>query len=147
MATDTEQPTRLTGKQRAFCAAYLGAARFNASAAAQIAGYKHHHDQAWDVLNSPNVRAYVAAQLQGRTLSGEAVLAELTEIAAAEWGEFLHVVRRGKGGEPVEMAMDLGAKVKALELLARAHGLLTDKVQHAGELGVRQLIGVAIDEL
>lgn len=142
----TAQPINLTGKQRAFCAAYLGAARFNASEAARRAGYKQ-RDQGWDVLNSTQVRAYVTAQLEGRALPAAAVLAELSDIAGAEWRDFLSLTTSRKTGETVAARMDLGAKVKALELLARAHGLLTDKVQHGGELGIREIVGVGLDEV
>lgn len=138
----------LTAKQEAFIAAYIGEARFNATRAATIAGYSKARQSGSETLANPVVAARVQEELKARSISGEGVLAELTDIATADWRDFIKVRTNPKTGEVTEVAMDLGAKVKSLEILAKAHGLLTDKVDLTGSLtSTVELVGVAPEDV
>src|SRR5262249_53544012 len=72
-------------------------------------------------------------------------LAELTEIAAAPWEKFVIEVTNSKG-DVVGVRMDLGNKVKALEIIAKAHGLLTTQAQVSGPV-LKAIIGGALDQV
>lgn len=123
----------LNPRQRAFAEAFVGEARFNATEAARIAGYKaaKRHSletQGWENRRKPEVSAYIEAMLLARSASQGQVLAELTDVGMGEWKHFV-TIKRDREGEIVEARMDLRAKVNALEILAKAHGMLTDKKQ------------------
>ena len=139
---------RLSPRRKAFADAYLGRARFNAAKAARMAGYSPAaaDREGYRQLRNAEVAAYVKAQLESRAMSEEAVLAELADVAGAEWRDFLSERSDLNGG--TEVKMDLSAKVKSLEILAKAHKLLTDKVQHSGSIDIRrELVGVDPEEL
>lgn len=128
----------LTAKERLFAQAYCGEARRNATKAAEIAGYKDGPGlrvTATRLLAKANVRAYIDAFLAAYSASAQEVLAELTDVAMAEWKEFISI-KRDKDGEIVDVRMDLRSKVEALNILAKSHKLLTDKIDHSGEVGV-----------
>lgn len=121
-------------RREAFIEAYLGEARFNGSRAAQIAGYAVPAVEAVRLLRNDKVRARIKAVLDTRALTAEAVLAELAEIATADWREFLSI-RRDRNGDVLEVKMDLTAKVKALELIGKAHRLFVDRAEVTGADG------------
>lgn len=83
----------LTGKQRAFIDAYLGPAKFNATEAARLAGYKG--DDAslaqigYENLRKLEIAAEVKARFNEATMSANEVLARLTEIASGQITDFL----------------------------------------------------------
>jgi phage terminase small subunit len=98
---------KLTGKQAAFVDAYLGAARFNASQAARLAGYKATSKHSFDSIGSENltrpaIRTAIDEYWKMSRMSADEVLKELGELA------------RGDGKE----------KIRALALLSQYHGLL-----------------------
>ena len=119
--TDGEQPIKLTGKQRAFAEAYLGAAHFNGAEAARIAQYKDPPQAAYENKINQAVRAYIEARLDAMCMTTNEALAEVREVALASWKHFIQVDGFGNA------KMDLGSKVKALELILKAHGALTEK--------------------
>lgn len=45
-------------------------------------------------------------------------------------------------GNPVDRPVSVGARLKALELMAKKYGLLTDKVEHSGNIHIE----VSVDE-
>lgn len=83
----------LTGKQRAFINAYLGEARFNATEAARIAGYKGDDTVlaavGYENLRKPQIEAEVRSRFNEATMSANEVLARLTEIASGRITDFL----------------------------------------------------------
>src|ERR1043165_2529868 len=83
----------LTGKQRAFINAYLGEAKFNATEAARIAGYKGDDVTlaavGYENLRKPQIEAEVRARFNEATMSANEVLARLTEIASGRITDFL----------------------------------------------------------
>lgn len=137
-----ESGSRLRDKRRAFAEAYVGEARFNATEAARIAGYKDAHNEGWRLKRNADVAAYVRERLADQALAADEVLAELSDLAMAEWRDFLDI-RRDKDGEIVSVRMDLSGKVKALELLGKAHAMFTDKVDLRGEVSFADLHALA----
>lgn len=130
--------SKLTPKQRRFCDAYLGEAKGNGSEAARIAGYALPREQAYENLSKPDIRAYIDERLDAETLRSAEVLRELTDVARAEWRDFLEVVTDPRTGAILRVRMDLSGKVKALELLGKHHKLFTDKSEQTNTLLVRE---------
>lgn len=131
-----EQPkTRaLSGKQRAFVLAYVGEARFNATEAARMAGYKDPEQSGWENKQNLEIRARIDELLEANTLSPAEVLRELTDVGMRGLHEFVTITRYDADGNPVAAKMDASAKIKSLELIGKAHGQFTEKVQHSGEI-------------
>lgn len=106
----------LTGKQRKFVTEYLNGANFNATAAAQRAGYKATKKHTFESIGSENLQKPAIKQaidefFAGAEVSAEETLRELSKLA------------RG----------DSKDKVRALALLASHHGLL-DGSWRSGQL-------------
>jgi phage terminase small subunit len=137
-------PRRLPPKQEAFLAAYLGEARFNATKAAKIAGYSERSARSYgpELLQNPDIIARVRAELTARAMPAEAVLAELTDVATAEWREFVTILEWDDTGDPLRVKMDLTNKVRALEVLAKHHQLLTEHLNITGGIEVREYVGI-----
>lgn len=99
----------LTGKQASFVSYYLGEARFNATRAAELAGYnaKGHSLEAIgsENLTRPAIRKAIEEHRRMARMSAEEVLIELTTLA------------RGESKD----------KVRALALLSAHHGILDGK--------------------
>ena len=124
---DHNPDNRLTLKQEAFIAAYLGAANGNASEAARIAGYRHPADYGQQLLRKSHIAARVSAKVAEIAATPDDVLRELASVAFAPWHDFVEVVGRAKDGTPTKVRSDIGSKVKALEILAKHHQLLVDR--------------------
>ena len=132
----------LTPKQRLFINAYVGTARFNGAEAARQAGYSDAESSAKHCLKLPAIRARIAEELEARALTKEAVLAELSEVALSEWKHHIQV-KLDADGSVIDAKLDLGDKVKALELIGKYHRLFVDKVEHSGKLTFADLLNVA----
>jgi hypothetical protein len=87
------------------------------------------------VLRTAEVRARIDERLLVASLSSAEVLAELTDVARADWRDFLQIRTNPVTGEVVDAKIMLGDKVKALELLGKYHKLFTEKVEHSGPGG------------
>lgn len=137
----------LNPKQRAFVDAYVGEARFNATKAARMAGYseKSAHTTGWELLQKPEIAVHVKQALESRAMSSEAVLAELADVASSEWRDHIIVRTNPRTGETMDVKMDLGSKVRSLEVLAKAHGLLKDNVNVSGNVGIYSFDGIPED--
>lgn len=138
MATEER---KLPDRQREFVEAYIGPARFSATKAAEMAGYKDPGQSGYELKKKPEIRARIEERLAERTLSANEVLAELTDVASAEWREFIEI-KQDKMGRRLLVKMDLTNKVRSLELIGKAHKLFTDAVQHSGEVLIRGYDGV-----
>lgn len=133
-------------RQKAWINAYTGQVdgvqKFNATAAARYAGYGDPEQSGYANKKNAEIMARVSDILSTHALSPAEVLAELADVAGSEWRDHVTIRTDPRTGETLDVKMDLGSKVKSLEVLAKAHGLLTDRVQHSGEIGVRRYIGV-----
>lgn len=125
---------KLPDRQREFVEAYIGPARFNATKAAEMAGYKDPGQSGYELKKKPEIRARIDERLAEATLSANEVLAELTDVASAEWREFVEI-KQDKLGRHLLVKMDLTNKVKSLELIGKHWKLFTDKTEHSGPDG------------
>lgn len=144
---DQAQSKRLSRKQEAFVAAYLGEARFNGTRAAIIAGYsvRSAHAIAHENLKKPEIASRVRTELDARAMPAEGVLAELTAIAAADWRDFVQVLATDDDGNPTKVRSDIGSKVKALELLGKHHQLFVDNLNISGGIELHEFEGISKD--
>lgn len=128
-----KSPQRFTDKQELWYRAYIGPARFNATEAARVAGYKDPEQAGFENKKNQALRARIDEELDALSASSSEVLAHIAEIATAEWDRFQVIRYDPKTGEVSETRFDLGDKVKALELLGKHHQLFTDKVNIGGD--------------
>jgi len=85
----------MTEKQQKFVDAYLGEARFNATRAAEIAGYSSPMQRGYDAKNDPEVAEEIRNRLASSTMSSNEVLARLSDHASGTLEHF--VVTSGDG--------------------------------------------------
>jgi phage terminase small subunit len=154
----------LTAKQQAFVVAYLSNG-FNATAAARTAGYPKRaaHVTGWENLRKPKIASLIQQGLTERAMPANEVLARLAEQARGTMDDFLdddgkidlkqgrergklHLVKARsvtKEGERIE----LYSSQAALEILAKHHALLTEKVELSGEPMVKVYAGFDPDKV
>lgn len=114
------KPRRLTGKQASFVDKYLGEARFNASLAAKLAGYKATSRESFEVIGSENltkplIRKAIDDYFRMSRMTSDEVLNELSELA------------RGSSKD----------KIRALALLSSHFGILDGAGRDVGEMAQR----------
>jgi phage terminase small subunit len=148
----TMAKNELTPMQEAFVSAYLGGKKgefrpFHGTKAAISAGYspKSAASQASDLLKNPKVIARVQEELTVRAMPAEAVLAELTDVATAEWRDFIIILDYDDAGKPLHVKMDMNAKMKGLELLGKHHQLFSENLNISGGIEVREFVGIPDD--
>jgi phage terminase small subunit len=111
--------SRLTDKQLAFVRAYTGEAGLNGYRAAEAAGYGGDrvvlNNIAQQNLRNPHIRKMISEYLETNAMTAGEVLAELSKVAKAPMDD-LSDPRLVKN------------KVTALTVLAKHHGLLTDRL-------------------
>jgi phage terminase small subunit len=147
-AVEAYDGVSLTPKEVAFVDYYVGIARFNATEAYRLA-----NDSRQDVNNMGGKwlrKAHIAKAVKFRLdtigLSAEAALAELKEVALADFSDLLDVKTRN--GEIVSVRLDPTAKVRALELILRAHNRLDNKAAVQAAIVVNiNTPGLSEDEL
>lgn len=123
---------RMTEKQKRFCDYYVESA--NATEAAIKAGYskKTAKQIGTENLSKPDLKAYIADQLEKmhskRVADAQEVLEYLTSVMR---GQYTEETLMGIGeGAQAKVDIEVGAKdrLKAAELLGKRHALFTDKV-------------------
>jgi phage terminase small subunit len=153
----------LPARRRVFVDAYLetgGRGRWNGTAAARVAGYAKPAEEAHRLLRNAQIREAIEERLAEYRLRANEVLARIEEQALGSMADFvslkkndagqvvgvtldlrkarrlgkLHLVKKLKEGEH-GLEVELYSSQAALELLARAHGLLKDKVQVDANVG------------
>lgn len=89
----TEETKPLTGKEKKFVEFYLGEAHFNATRAAELAGYKGNRNvlgvTAFRLLKKAKIKAEIDEVLSAMTMPANVVLTRLTEIAEGKVSDFL----------------------------------------------------------
>lgn len=142
--------SKLTTKQEAFVLAYIGESRFNATRAAIAAGYSERSARSMgsELLTNPDISARVREELSQRTISMEAVLSELSDLALSPDSRFSTTRFDIETGQPVEVRVDLNPRIKAMELLGKAYGAFTERVDVSGTLTAQvNLVGISEDDV
>ena len=82
----SNQGSGLTDKQRRFIDAYLGTAKFNATAAALEAGYAQSsaHSTGWDNLRKPEIAKAIAERMDEFAMSEAEAIARIGLMARGE---------------------------------------------------------------
>lgn len=73
-----------------------------------------------------------------RTVAGITVKRRRMTLPDPETGEFAE-------WELEELGVKLWDKLRALELIGKRMGMWTDKVEHAGEVGIREYVGIDVE--
>jgi len=136
---------KLTSKQRLWVEAYLET--WNGTEAAKRAGYKGNYDTLKAVGSENLAKPYLAAEIDRRlskaAMRADEVLARLTEQATVNFADFFDEYGRPDWAEikarghlvkkvyPTREGwrLELHDSQRALELLAKHHALLVDKLQ------------------
>lgn len=139
----------LTAKQKRFCQEYL--IDLNATQAAIRAGYseKTAKDIGCENLAKPNIKKYIAEQLE--QLKSENI------ANAQEVLEYLTSVMRGEQKEQVplmyydkqileEKSASIKDRLKAAELLGKRYALFTEKLELQGEIAVQIIDDIPLQE-
>ena len=128
----------LTVKQSPFVAHYTGEALGNGVEAARMAGYEGDENTlaatASRLLRNVKVSARVKERLKELTLTSDQVLAQPSEIAFAEWRDFVQV-RMDKTGKVVDARLVLWDQMRALEILGKYHGLFQENRKNDVDVG------------
>lgn len=157
----------LTDQQQVFCEHYIMC--WNGTKAAIRAGYSESsaRQQASVLLTKPNIRAYVEKALSEAAMGRHEVIARLTEQARADIRDVVDYegafdFAKAEANGAISLVTELeqkefGTKVKmvssqqALSILARFHGLLTDRTVIEGDpdkpVAVKVLQGVSMADL
>jgi phage terminase small subunit len=135
----------LTRKRRVFVEAYLEC--WNATEAARQAGYKHPGSQGHRLLKNVEIEAQISQRLAEKVMGANETLSRLSEMARSDVSEFVtefgvidwdavrakgHLVKRVRHVKGQQSSIELHDAQSALTLIARHHGLLTDKLEHSG---------------
>lgn len=138
----------LTDKQRLWIEEYLTC--WNATEAVRRVGYRGSYDVlrqiGHDNLHNPQIRAIIEARIKEKAMSADEVLARIADIARGSMADFisvnghtrldfkraqeagrLHLIKTYSKG-PKGTRLELLDPLKALELLGKAMGLFTERV-------------------
>lgn len=150
-ADDDDLPADpLPPRQRLFVESYLGAARFNATAAAKLAGYSEAtaYSQGSRLLKNVEIAAAIKVRLDESAMTASEVLARLADMGRGTMEDFLrfpgvgarldldsareagklHLVKRFTNSEFAGDSIELYDAQAALNTLGRHHGLFKDKL-------------------
>jgi phage terminase small subunit len=141
----------LSPRQLAFVAAFVGDCRFNGTKAAIVAGYSpaSAHNEAYRLLKDAAVLGRIREILAAHLLTDEMILGELAAVATAPAHAFQQIIREytdANGTHVQVIRQDLTPKVKALEVLAKAAGLLNQQVD-VNIREVRTIVGVQLSDI
>lgn len=143
--------SKLRLKQQLFVEAYVGVAQGNASKAARKAGYKGNDATlraiASQNLTKPNIIAAIAERTAKikNIMSRDEVLEELSDIARAPWQEFLEI-RHDKDGNIIDAQLKLADKIKALDLVGKAHGIYMKSQENPADKPDKEFIAAYLQE-
>lgn len=122
----------LSPQQKAFADYYLSNG-YNVLQAALSAGYSESYSRvdAYRLLQKPRVKAYIDEKMrpiiEARTIKVEEAVAMISDIA------------QGKEGKDGKTPSD-NTRLKALDMLMRANGQYTDKVEVSGDVDVASIL-------
>lgn len=128
---------KLTGKERSFLLAYLGAARFNATKAAKLAGYKANSETAFSVIGYQNLRKlHISEEInkffEEHLMTAEECLARLTNIGRCSIDD---VISDHGSWFDLEKARGNGAIqfVKKLKVKRARKEVTSEILEHSGD--------------
>ncbi len=136
----------LSDQERSFVEAYLGPARFNAAAAAKLAGYSHPASQSWRLRHRTDIAKVIESELNNRAMGKGEILELLSQIAFRPGAAWLKVSSRGatvdmKAAQAAglldlaegfdynkqgKLIVKMPSRMEALALLAKAQGMLKE---------------------
>lgn len=151
--TDEDKPSLFDGvledRHLKWAMAYVGEANFNATQAAIIAGYpkRSAHVRGHEVKHRKDVRERVEAHLAEYAMTQNEWLYQTAAVARMPLDAFVTIIATDKDGNPIAAKMDASAKMKGLELLGKANGSLTEKVQLDIKSVDIHLNGIDLDRL
>lgn len=126
----------LTIKELAFVEAYIGPCKGNGTEAARAAGYDADNASLASIgsqlIRRPRVNRAIGRALAKRHATKPEILGELSEVALAPWRDFVQVQMDAEGNM-ISAKLRLADKVRALELLGKASGALSDPLTRAVE--------------
>lgn len=123
----------LTVKEQRFLTLYLGEARGNATRAMRLAGYSGTDGgcavEGSRMLRKPKIRARINEILEAEAIGRGELLELLRQVAEAPTTHFMQITRPAddETGMPMQVRQDYSAKIKAMELLMKYHGMLLDR--------------------
>lgn len=132
----------LTMRQRLFVLYFCGEARSCATKAARMAGYTgDDHTLAstgYRLLRVPPVMAGIAERFTALSMTQAEVTMQLTGVGRMTLAEAAQEIKAASNGQPAIVKLDLGPKVKALEVLARTYGMIVEKhrTEQTGEVKI-----------
>jgi hypothetical protein len=113
----------LDPKEIAFVNFYVGEAHFSAMKAYEmVSGAKDTKRMSARWSKKPHIQKAIRYRLETMGATAEAALAELADVAFSDWRD--HVDIKMRNGEIISTRMDLSSKVRANELILKAHGKL-----------------------
>jgi phage terminase small subunit len=143
----------LTNKRRVFIEEYLKC--WNATKAAEAAGYKHARTHGSYLLTILDIKEEIEIRIAEKTLDADEVLSRLGEHARADWSEYLNesgnleikrLIEDDKGHLIKGMKQTQWGRViefydsqAALVHLGKHHGLFTDKLEHTIKIDLSKL--------
>lgn len=145
---------KLTAKQKRFCDEYLIC--LNASEAAIKAGYSKKTARVIAVENlaKPNIKAYIQQRMDEKEkeliADQNEVLKYLTSVIRGQSRSSVVVVENVgdymSEAREMEKAPDEKERLKAAELLGKAHGIFTDKVEQTVDMDLNITVNYGDDE-
>lgn len=131
-----------------FCQLYVGKASFNMSEAYKLAGYKPHNGNASRLSANESINARVKELVREKGITPEHIECELGEIAFSDLSDLMRKLLTGQTlndselenckaissiriqkGKVDGVEVRFHDKNRALETLAKVHGMLTEKVE------------------
>lgn len=111
---------RLTGLQRAFVAAYLGPARFNAAEAARQAGYseKNARYQGYENLTKPHIKAEIDRYFEAHGVTAHEVMSTLADHMRGTVADFMEIP---EGGRVAILDLDKAEQAGKLHLIKKLY--------------------------
>ena len=146
----------MTQKQRFFCEYYIQTS--NGTLSSKLAGYKGANDNvhaanASRLLRNDKIKAYLSKRYEDVAMTSDEVLARLAKLARASLSDYVNEhgvidwVKVQKDGYPLgkvshakgkQSRIEMEGRLRALELIGRAHAMFTDKIAPVDPTGTKE---------
>lgn len=125
---DWPESPNLNPRQQLFAEYYMGVSNFNATDAARRAGYSMPYAAGYRLSKNVHVLSRVRERMAGAQMDADEVMARLTNIGRLNVEHCLEEVTDSKGVVKVVKA-NRAEILRALEIIAKRHGLLADRMK------------------